>query len=73
MQSVEFECYSNSKTQSYLTTLKNQLKDEGSEVVTKCDHLKMEASDGKKYLTDVASPETFLRLIQSVVPSSKAA
>lgn len=31
----------------------------------------MEASDGKKYQTDVADVETLLRLIQSV-PSSKA-
>ena len=31
----------------------------------------MEAADGKKYLTDVANPETLLRLIQSV-PSPKA-
>jgi len=45
--------------------LKNRLKSEGSEVVTKCNQLKMEASDGKKYLTDVANPETLLRLIQS--------
>lgn len=59
------------KAQSYWTTLKSRLKDEGSEVVTKCDQLKMEAADGKKYFTDVASPETILRLIQSV-PSKKA-
>jgi len=59
------------KAQSYWTTLKNRLKEEGSEVVTKCDQLKLEASDGKKYLTDVADPETILRLIQSV-PSPKA-
>jgi hypothetical protein len=59
------------KAQSYWTTLKNRLKEEGSEVVTKCDQLKLEASDGKKYLTDVANPETLLRLIQSV-PSPKA-
>jgi hypothetical protein len=26
----------------------------------------MEVSDGKQYLTDVADPETLLRLIQSV-------
>ena len=31
----------------------------------------MEAADGKKYLTDVANPESLLRLIQSV-PSPKA-
>src|SRR3989339_1696939 len=56
---------------NYWKVLKNRLKSEGSEVVTKCDHLKMEAADGKKYLTDVANPETLLRLIQSV-PSPKA-
>ena len=33
--------------------------------------MKLEAADGKKYLTDVANPETLLRLIQSV-PSPKA-
>lgn len=30
------------KAQSYWTTLKNRLKEEGSEVVTKCDQLKMQ-------------------------------
>ncbi len=59
------------KAQSYWTTLKNRLKEEGSEVVTKCDQLKMKASDGKSYLTDAATAETLLRLIQSV-PSPKA-
>ena len=59
------------KAQSYWTTLKNRLKAEGSEVVTKCDQLKMPAADGKNYLTDVATAETLLRLVQSV-PSPKA-
>ena len=59
------------KAQSYWTTLKNRLKAEGSEVVTKCDQLKMPAADGKNYLTDVATSETLLRLVQSV-PSPKS-
>ena len=56
---------------NYWKVLKNRLKKEGSESVTKCNRLKMKALDGKKYLTDVADPETLLRLIQSV-PSPKA-
>jgi len=56
---------------NYWKVLKNRLEKEGSESVTKCNRLKMEAADGKKYLTDAADPETLLRLIQSV-PSPKA-
>jgi DNA-damage-inducible protein D len=56
---------------NYWKVLKNRLSKEGNESVTNCNRLKLEAADGKKYLTDVASPETILRLIQSV-PSSKA-
>ncbi len=56
---------------NYWKVLKNRLNKEGSESVTKCNRLKMEAADGKKYLTDAADPETLLRLIQSV-PSPKA-
>jgi DNA-damage-inducible protein D len=59
------------KAKSYWTTLKNRLKMEGSELVTKCDQLKMKSADGKFYKTDVANVETILRLIQSV-PSPKA-
>ncbi len=43
------EQHEHKKAQSYWTTLKNRLKEEGSEVVTKCDQLKLEAADGKKY------------------------
>ena len=56
---------------NYWKVLKNRLRKEGSESVTKCNRLKLEATDGKKYMTDVANPETLLRLIQSV-PSPKA-
>ena len=55
----------------YWNKLKERLKKEGSESVTNCHQLKMEAGDGKKYLTDAADPKTLLRLIQSV-PSPKA-
>jgi DNA-damage-inducible protein D len=55
----------------YWNKLKERLNKEGSESVTNCHRLKLEATDGKKYLTDVASAETLLRLIQSV-PSPKA-
>jgi DNA-damage-inducible protein D len=56
---------------NYWKVLKNRLNKEGSETVTKCNRLKMVADDGKMRLTDVANPETLLRLIQSV-PSPKA-
>lgn len=55
----------------YWNKLKERLGKEGSESVTNCHQLKMEAADGKRYLTDVADPETLLRIIQSV-PSPKA-
>ena len=56
---------------NYWKVLKNRLNKEGSEVVTKCNQLKMIASDGKKYLTDAADVETVFRLVQSI-PSPKA-
>jgi hypothetical protein len=55
----------------YWNKLKERLKKEGSQSVTNCHRLKLTAADGKKYFTDTASPETLLRLIQSV-PSPKA-
>jgi hypothetical protein len=56
---------------NYWKVLKNRLKKEGSESVTKCNQLKLLSADGKKYLTDVANPETLFRIIQSV-PSPRA-
>ena len=55
----------------YWNKLKQRLKEEGSELVTKCHQLKMTAADGKRRLTDVADTEQLLRIIQSV-PSPKA-
>ncbi len=51
---------------NYWKVLKNRLKKEGSEVVTNCNRLKMTATDGKQRMTDVATAETLLRLVQSV-------
>jgi len=55
----------------YWKVLKGRLAKEGSELVTNCYQLKMIADDGKQRLTDVATAETLLRLVQSV-PSPKA-
>jgi len=55
----------------YWNKLKERLNKEGSESVTNCHRLKLPAADGKNYLTDVATAETLLRLVQSI-PSPKA-
>jgi DNA-damage-inducible protein D len=55
----------------YWKVLKGRLDKEGSQLVTNCYQLKMAAEDGKQRLTDVATAETLLRLVQSV-PSPKA-
>ena len=55
----------------YWNKLKERLGKEGSQSVTNCHRLKLPTADGKSYLTDVASAETLLRLVQSV-PSPKA-
>lgn len=55
----------------YWNKLKERLGKEGSESVTDCHRLKLPAADGKSYLTDVATAQTLLRLVQSV-PSPKA-
>lgn len=65
-QQPEFQAARN-----YWNVLKTRLNKEGSQSLTICKRLKLEAADGKKYLTDVANAETILRLIQSI-PSPKA-
>jgi DNA-damage-inducible protein D len=57
----------------YWSNLKIQLSDnEGFvQLYSKTVQLKLESSDGKKYLTDTANTETIFRIIQSI-PSSKA-
>jgi hypothetical protein len=58
-------------TRKYWNKLSQRLRAEGSELVTFCHQLKLEASDGKKYLTDCANTEGIFRIIQSI-PSPKA-
>ncbi len=59
------------QARNYWKWLKNKLNEEGSELVSNTNQLKMEASDGKMRLTDVADVEQIFRLIQSI-PSKKA-
>ncbi len=56
---------------AYWRKLKQRLKEEGSELVTDCHGLKMEAEDGKMRLTDCLTTKGVLRLVQSI-PSPKA-
>ena len=55
----------------YWSVLKTRLKAEGSQLTTNCSQLKMQSSDGKFYLTDVADTAQLFRLIQSI-PSPRA-
>ena len=59
------------RARKYWNKLKGRLGKEGSQSVTDCHRLKLPAADGKNNLTDVATAETLLRLVQSV-PSPKA-
>ena len=62
----------NERPRKYWNDLKKKLKKEGySEVSEKIGQLKLEAPDGKKYLTDCADTETVFRIIQTI-PSHKA-
>ncbi|MDR2204140.1 MAG: Bro-N domain-containing protein [Nitrososphaerota archaeon] len=56
---------------NYWKVLKNRLNKEGGQLVTNCNQLKMQSSDGKYYKTDVADTKHLLRIIQSI-PSPKA-
>ncbi len=56
---------------AYWRKLKQRLIEEGSQVVTFCHGLKLEATDGKTYKTDCATAQGIFRIIQSI-PSPKA-
>ena len=60
------------RASNYWRVLKKRLKDEGNQLVTNCNQLKLKSpKDGKRYLTDIATTEQLLRIIQSI-PSRKA-
>lgn len=60
------------KSRNYWKWLKNKLNEEGSQLVSNTNQLKMKSKkDGKKYLTDTLDTKGILRLIESV-PSPKA-
>ena len=60
-----------SKSRNYWKWLKGKLIDEGSELVSNTNQLKMKAKDGKLRDTDVLDTKGILRLIESI-PSPKA-
>lgn len=59
------------KSRNYWKWLKNKLSNEGSELVSNTNQLKMRAKDGKLRDTDTLDTEGIFRLIESV-PSPKA-
>ncbi|MFA7270198.1 MAG: Bro-N domain-containing protein [Sterolibacterium sp.] len=56
---------------AYWRKLKQRLGAEGSEVVTFCHGLKLQAPDGRQRVTDCANTEGLFRIIQSI-PSPRA-
>ena len=59
------------KSRNYWKWLKNKLNNEGSELVSNTNQLKMKSPDGKYYNTDTLDTKGIFRLIESV-PSPKA-
>ncbi len=55
----------------YWAKLKQRINEEGNELLTFCQQLKLQSSDGKFYNTDVLDTKGILRLVQSM-PSKKA-
>ena len=56
---------------NYWKVLKHRLKQEGNQSFTNCNQLKLKASDGKYYNTDVVDIEEMFRIIESI-PSKNA-
>ena len=59
------------RARNYWKVLKHRMIKEGSELVTKCNRLRLIAEDGKPRYTDVADMSLMFRIIESI-PSKKA-
>lgn len=68
---IETLCLSKD-SRNYWKVLKNRLKNGQNKLVTECNQLKMKASDGKSYLTDVAKSGTILQIIEIISPGKVA-
>jgi len=55
----------------YWRTLKSRLNEESGQSVTSCNKLKMPASDGKSRLTDVASTNNLISLLNKIKSKNK--
>jgi HSP20 family molecular chaperone IbpA len=53
-----------SDPRNYWKVLKSRLNKVNKELVTRCNQLKMPSTDGKSYLTDTATSETILEILQ---------
>ena len=59
------------RARNYWKVLKHRMIKEGSELVSKCNRLRLIAEDGKPRFTDVADTALMFRIIESI-PSKKA-
>lgn len=51
---------------NYWKVMKYRLSKEGNKIVTRCNRLKLTATDGKRYLTDCLPQDEMLSLIESI-------
>lgn len=61
---------SSSNPRNYWKVYKNRLKNGQNQLVTECNQLKLEALDGKFYLTDVGNVDTITSILKLVDPKN---
>ena len=59
-----------SNPRNYWKVLKNRLKIKENKLVTECNQLKLEAPDGKFYLTDVGNVNTIGKIVDLISPQN---